>query len=140
MAKRLREDRGVTLLELMFACGIMAMALSLLFGSMVTISLANKVTEDRGIAVTRVASVMEEVRAAGPSVLGYIAPELAGAGVAAAMTVQCYNTAGEAIALPVDPDTLASPLPNPLQVECIAMWYDEKGHAFSLSASQWVYR
>jgi len=140
MGKRLREERGVTLLELMFACGVMAMALSLLFGSMVTISLANKVTEDRGIAVTHLASVMEEVRAAGSSVLGYIVPELAGAGVAEAITVQCYDSAGDAISLPVDPDTLGGPLPNPLQVECIATWYDEKGQVFSLSASEWVYR
>ena len=140
MGKRLREDRGVTLLELMFACGIMAMALSLLFGSMVTISLANKVTEDRGIAVTHLASVMEEIRATPAALFSYVPPPLTGAGWAEAVQVRCYDATGEAITLPVDADTLTTPLPNPLRVECTATWHDEKGHEFSLSASEWVYR
>ena len=140
MANRLREDRGVTLLELMFACGIMAIALSLLFGSMVTISLANKVTESHAIAATHIISVMEEIRSAPATVLSYVPPTLGGGGAGAAIEVQCYAAGDEPITLPVAVDAVTTVFPNPLHVECTAKWLDERGHEFSLAASEWIFR
>jgi len=140
MARRLKEERGVTLVELMFACSIMAVALSLLFGSMVTISLANRVTEGRGIASTQVSGVMEELRGSPATLLSYVPPPLVGAGSMEAIEVRCYDADGGTIVLPVDVDTFDGLLPNPVQVECTATWLDEKSRQFSLSASEWVYR
>ena len=92
MDRLLKEERGLTLLELLFASGVLAMTLSLLFGSMVNVSLANNATAGRAVAVTHVSSVMEEVRATNSDLLlAYVPPQFEGLGVAEIIEVQCYD-------------------------------------------------
>lgn len=135
------EESGFSLLELMFAAGIMAMTLSLLFGSVITITLSGKVSENRAVAATHLSSVMEELRGASyNALLSYIPPDHEGAGVGEAIEVRCFDAAGVAVPLPVDPESLDGPLPNPLRVECTVEWEGEQGHGFSTTASQLLYR
>ncbi|NIA14951.1 MAG: hypothetical protein GWP08_12820 [Nitrospiraceae bacterium] len=141
MDRLIKEERGLTLLELMFASGVLAMTLSLLFGSMMSVSLANDATEGRAVAVTQVSSVMEELRAtSSDELLSYVPPQFEGLGTAEMVEVRCYNAGGETLSFPVSTENLTAPLPNPLQVECIVRWYDERGRHYSYNVSEWIYR
>ena len=138
------EQSGVTLIELMFAAGVLAMALALLFGSLLTISSAGEVTRSRGVAATHLAGIMEELHGLSyGALLEYIPPSLDGAGVEEVLEVECFDASGGALALPVDAETfesLAEPLPNPLRVQSTVTWYDAQGHEFSFSVSQLYHR
>jgi type II secretory pathway pseudopilin PulG len=137
LSKALNNESGVTLIELMFAVGIMAMALAFIFGSLIDVAKASDLTQSRSVAVTHVATVMEEVQSLGyDALLAYQPPQLRGLGYSETIQVQCIKADGTAIQLPVSAASLTQPLPNPLQVECTVGWRDEKGHSFSLKASR----
>ena len=135
-----KDQSGVTLIELMFAVGVLAVALSLLFGSLMSISLAGKVTQARGVAAVQLASVMEELQGLSyESLLEYVPPTLEGAGTTETVEINCFDASGAELALPVSSETLeglSEPLPNPLRVESTVTWYDERGHEYSFSVSQ----
>jgi type II secretory pathway pseudopilin PulG len=135
------DESGLTLLELMMASGIMALALAFLFGSLIAISLASGLTENRASAVTHLSSVLEEVRGLSYNeLLAYEPPDFHNLAPTEAITVECYKDDGTPLQLPVNPDTLTNPLPNPLQVRCTVAWNDPRGHALQMRASQLVYR
>lgn len=139
---------GMTLIELMFACGILAMALAMIFGSLISISVIGRITESRTEAVTVLASVLEEIRALPyERVLTYTPPpNMEGPGVAHAVSVACVSggaPVGETgdttgtlptLALPLAPDFGGS-LPNPLEVQVTVRWRESSGHVFQASAS-----
>lgn len=138
---RLPRNSGVTLLELMFAAGIMTLALSFLFGSLVTIFLASDVVEDRAISVLQISRIMEEVReVSAGDLLSYEPPVVEGLGDNAAAEVRCLSADGAPITLPVDPSTLAAPLPNPTQVQCVLTWTTGRGRILTATVSELQYR
>jgi type II secretory pathway pseudopilin PulG len=132
----------MTLLELMFAAGIVGMALAFLFGSLVTISLASNLTQNRAIVATHIATVMEELHGAGlQQLLTYTPPVFTGLGLGAAEIVQVEAVMddGSVLALPVDPATVG-PLPNPLLIRCRVNWIGAENRLLALDASQFFYR
>ena len=135
------DESGLTLLELMMAAGVMALALAFLFGSLITISVAGGLTENRASAVTHLSSVLEEIRGLSyDELLAYQPPAFNNLAPTEAITVECYKEDGSALQLPVNPDSLTNPLPNPLQVRCTVAWNDPRGHALQQRASQLIYR
>ena len=141
MNPRMTNDSGLTLLELMLAAGILSLALASLFGSLVTMSVAGGLTEDRAVAVTHLSSVLEEVRSLSYNeVLAYQPPAFGNLGTSELITVECFKDDGTAVLLPVLPTSLTAPLPNPLQVRCSVAWNDPRGHALRMRASQSLYR
>lgn len=135
-AKSRTGNDGFTLLELTFASGILAMALSLLFGSLLTIVLVAQLNEDKAIASTHVASVLELVR--GMSVdelLEFEPPELDRPGVRRAVSLVCFDTQGNAVELPLVSDAPVPELPNPVEVMATVLWRNAKGHVFETSAT-----
>lgn len=141
-----RGDAGMTLIELMFACGILAMALSLIFGSLISISVLGRITESRTEAAAALASVMEEIRGLPyDRVLKYTPPAIEGPGVGHQITVECL-TASESgeeggeeeglptVALPLGSD-FDGKLTNPLEVRVTITWQEASGHTFHASAS-----
>ena len=148
MDKLLREERGVTLLELTFACGVLALTLSLLFGSMMRISLANTATEGRAVAVTQVASVMEEFRGTpADEMLSFYPPYFEELGHYEYVELKCFDENGGVWYFPIyegedagGQEYVVPPLPNPLQVECTVRWYDEWWRDHSYTVSEWIYR
>lgn len=136
-----KHDEGMTLLELMFAAGVTAMVLSLLFGSLVSVSVAGGVTANRAAAVAHLSSVMEELKTlAFNDLLTYQPPDFADLGPTEIIQVRCYYSDGTHITLPVDPATIATPLPNPFPVQCIVQWQDARGHWVIKTATQLFYR
>ena len=74
----------------------------------------------------------------------YEAPQLSQPGVSRAVSLLCYDAKGDPVVLPLtedDQDALDAPdLPNPLEVEAILMWKNEKGHVFKSAATVLVAR
>ena len=141
MNPRLTDESGLTLLELMLAAGVLALALAFLFGSLITISVAGGLAQNRASAVTHLSSVLEEVRGLSyDELLAYEPPEFDNLAPTEAITIECFKDDGTSLQLPVNPDTLTNPLPNPLQVRCTVAWNDPRGHALQMRASQLFYR
>lgn len=141
----LKPTAGLSLLELTFASGILAMSLSLLFGSLISITLVARLNEDKATANTELLSVLDEVRGmALDDLKEYEAPLLRHPGVERAISLVCYNSKGEQIPLPLsgdNSDALDGPdLPNPLEVEATLLWSNEKGQMFRATASILVAR
>jgi len=132
--------RGMTLLELMFAAGVVGLALAFLFGSLVTISLASNLTQNRGKAATHLATVMEELHGAGlQQLLTYAPPPFTGLGTSELVQLEAILDDGTVITLPVDPAAVGT-LPNPLLIRCRVSWIDVENRPMALEASQFFYR
>jgi len=134
--KWIASTGGFTLLELTFAAGILAMALSLLFGSLITILVVAQINEDKAIANTHLASVLEQVRnMTVEDLMEFEPPALDRPGVRRAISLVCFDTQGEMVELPLIDDAETPDLPNPLEVMATLLWSNEKGHVFESSAS-----
>lgn len=139
MKRPLANNAGMSLLEVTFAMGILATALSLLFGSLISITVISRLNEERAVASTEVASVLEEMRDMRLVDLLQHAPEPPGApGVEQAVQFECYDGAGTAVALPlnIETDAAGQPveplpnLPNPLEVKVTLLWTNEAGQVY----------
>lgn len=143
MRKTAKNDSGLALLELLFAAGIMALAISLLYGSLLNVSSVGRLSENQALAVSRISSISEELRSASvDELLTYVPPEFAGLGVAESVQLACVDSAGEEIELPFEgtEEELDNPLPNPVEVLVTVNWQDERGHTFTISGSTKVGR
>lgn len=145
MKRVVTNQSGMSLLEITFAAGIMATALSLLFGSLISISLLGKLNEDKAVANTELASVLEEVRTMDFNDLVVYSPAAPNyPGVERAVNIECYTEDGAAIALPLAEDESGNvdvpALPNPLEVRVTLLWSNEKGHVFQAHATTSVGR
>jgi len=138
MQKRDRGASGFALIELLFAAGVLALVISLLFGSLLNVSTIGQLSENQALAVSRVSSISEELRTATlADLLAYEPPDFEGLGVAESIQVSCLDSAGEEIELPFEgtEEDLANPLPNPVEVFVQVSWQDERGHTFTIGGS-----
>ena len=142
MKKTMGPTTGLALLELMFAAGIIALVLSLLFGALLNMSIVGSVSEGQALAVSRVASVSEELqrRTTMTGLLSYVPPSFGGLGVAEQIQVSCFDTTGTKVNLPTTEDSLANPIPNPVEVQIAVTWRDTAGHVYTVTGSTKVER
>lgn len=127
-----KNDTGLTLIELMFASGILAMALSMLFGSLISISSLSIIAEDRTVAAAQVASVAEEIRAMPfNQLVAFTPPPIDGPGVNRAVLVEVFDADGTAMALPLAAGQNLPLLPNPLEVKITMVWENSGGRVYS---------
>ena len=139
MPLKRKRDAGLTLLELMFATGIAAAALSLLFGSLISISVMGRVNQGRTMAATTLSGVLDEVNTMGyEELLAYIPPEVKGPGVTHLIELACVIGSDQEdiqrIPLPLYEGNEVS-LPNPLEVEVTLTWQEDSGHTFRMKTS-----
>src|SRR5688572_23384894 len=123
---KLKSTAGMSLVEIMLASGVLATALSLLFGSLMSISVIGKISEERVAARVELSSVLEEFSdmKQASDLLGYTLPTVEGPGVNHTAVVQAYLADGTAVSLP----SVANPqptLPNPVEVKVTYTWEDE---------------
>ncbi len=148
MEKKLKNNAGMTLLELMLAAGIAATALSMVFASLLSIMLVGQVNEQRTYATTSLSSVLEEVQAMPfDEVLEYVAPELCMPGVYYSVELACVvpgeEEGGEAesepsgglVTLPLPYGYEEDDLPNPVELQVKINWSDAKGRGYYAKAS-----
>jgi len=137
----IRNNEGMTLLELMFASGILAMALSMLFGSLISISVLSSIAEDRTVAAAQVASMAEEIRTLNfDTLLDYVPPPVDGPGASRVMVIEVFDANGTAIAVPLDASGANPTLPNPLEVKITMVWETNGGRVYSSYVSTQVGR
>ena len=146
MKMKRNNEAGMTLLELMIAAGIMATALSMLFGSLISINVIGKISEDKALATTQVAGLLEHVRSLTyEDLLPYSPPmEITSPGVKQKVVIECYDEDGGTYALPItsegSSDTITSyteipTLPNPMDVKITLVWQNEQGHILNVYAT-----
>jgi hypothetical protein len=134
------SESGLSLLELMFAAGVLVMGFVLVFGAVFSISEANDVTEDRATAIAQLASVMEEIRRASYSeLLEYDPPAPQGLDEDATFEVKCFDGEGAPMDLPVAADSMPGALPNPCEIQVTVTWHDRRGRTLA-STSSALYR
>ncbi|MBL7647532.1 MAG: type II secretion system protein [Candidatus Hydrogenedentes bacterium] len=140
MTRHPDNNSGMTLIEIMFAMGILATTLSLLFGSLISISIVGRLNEEKAVANTALSSTLEELRGKPLKDLLLYEPQTPEwPGVERTVQLECFDEDGVAIAIPMDLDVdadsgaLLEPLPdlpNPLEVKATLLWTNEKGHVF----------
>lgn len=135
-----RHDSGLTLLELVFAVGVVGVALAFLFGSLVNLSVASNMTQNRAIAATHLATVMEEFKTLDfAQQLAYVPPLFQNLGPSEVVQLEIVLADGSTINLPVDPLTVGV-LPNPMLVRCTVNWLGTSNRPLTLDASQFFQR
>ncbi len=144
--QRRHNNGGFTLLELMFASGVLALGLAMLFGALISINALGQISEERTTATAQVASVLEHIRTQDfDDLLNYELPYLpSGPGVERAIVVECFDEDGGAVQLPMAQaaeDTGVTPsFPNPLEVKVTMVWASDTGRPYSVSATTLVGR
>lgn len=149
MTRHPANNKGMSLVEVMFAMAILATTLSLLFGSLISISVVGRLNEEKAVADTAVSSTLEELRGKPLKDLLLFVPETPEKpGVERTLLLECYGADGVAIPLPMDLAVDANgvlqealpDLPNPLEVKATLMWTTQKGHVFKAYATTSVGR
>ncbi len=130
-----RTNAGVTLLELMFAAGVMALALSMLFGSLIGINMMGEVAEGRSRASTVMSSVLEEVRASDfNTILAFAPTPIQHPGVTIAVQLEAVDDDGNLTGLPLGENVNVT-FPNPTEIKATVVWTTPRGRAYSISSS-----
>lgn len=118
-------EAGLSLVELMFAAGVLVVALTLVFGSIMAISEARGISHERALAAQQVSSILEDIgRLSFDELLVYDPPEFSG--------LRNGDAEIEYVDMPTDPDEEP---PNPLEVKITLNWQDGRGRHSSESAS-----
>jgi type II secretory pathway pseudopilin PulG len=129
---------GMTLLEVMIACGIMGVALVMLMSSLINISATGSSAEERAMAASHASSVLEEVHATDRTgLLAYRAPTFRGLR-RETITVQYVNTAGGLVTLPVATGAVPPAMPNPVEVRVRSQWQSKDRHFYRVAASTFI--
>lgn len=128
--------QGFTLIEVMFACGVVAVAFLLLLGAVVNISSLGQISGTRSAASSHISSVIEEISVLNyESLMAYQPPVLPGIGATESVEVAVSLNDGSTATLPVDPDNLDAAPTNPLQIRVTVLWQDKMGRTMRSSAT-----
>ena len=129
----------------MLASGVVALALFMLFGSLISVSFMGEVTESKADASITLDGTLEYTRTLEyEDMLEYVSPEIEGVGVKSVITLECFDADGDSVALPLTApagEELAIPaLPNPLEIKATITWSDNAGRVYEAYASTQVER
>lgn len=125
---------GLTLIEVMFASGIVALTLSMVFGALVSLSELSQSAERRAIAATHLSTLLETLRSLPYEVLRRYDPSvLEGLMNGETAAAECFDASGAAVPLPIPPDAVQEALPNPVRVRATITWTVGRGRILSMS-------
>ena len=147
MKRVVKNQDGMTLLELMFALGIVAMSLAMIFGSLISVMIMGRVSESKTEAAAVLSSIMEELQSESfETLMKYTPPDMYGPGVKYDVAINCVVTSGTGelatevlVPLPL-PSTYTAALPNPLELRVEITWQEDSGHVFKSTTSTMVRR
>ena len=143
--KIIRSDAGMTLIEVILAMGIFAMALVMMIGSILSITAMAKVNEQSSEAITQLSGVVEEVQGIALSDLleGYQIPDPLGLGPSATFELACMDPEGNRIVLPPEGElgeAAVQALDEPVEIEITLQWRNPQGHLMTKRALAAVWR
>lgn len=126
-----KSEAGFTLLELMIASGILAVALSMVFGSLISVNVMGRLAESRTEATVAISSVVEDIRGTSiDDLLSYEAPDFSGIGIGNMIIVRCTTGDGTELVLPYTGET-EQELPNPVTLQVQLIWAEDEGRAYT---------
>lgn len=134
---------GMTLIEVSFAAGVLALALAMLFGSLISLTVIGRLNEDRAIAEVELSTVIDHAaRLPLEELVVYQPPSPARPGVKRSVSLVCFDHEGQPVNLPLPHGPGETPeipeLPNPLELQATLLWSAPSGHVFRSAASTMV--
>jgi Tfp pilus assembly protein PilV len=131
--RRFKQQLGLTLIEVMIAAGVLALAMVMALGSIVNISSTTAQSEDRAAAAAVVSSVIEQMRATPNFNLRDFDPaDVVGGRIVPQAWVVTNN--GE-IALPADGNAPNAAFNTPVQVRVEVNWMDNAGRLYTIDTT-----
>lgn len=131
-----QAKRGFTLIEVMFAGGILLLALGLVFGSLISLALSSEAVEQRQYAEVRVSSAMEYLRSVPPEKrLGFDPAVFSANEKNKTLSAVCFDASGSPIPLPVTDESVRTALPNPVEIQVTATGVTARGFLVPARAS-----
>lgn len=137
MPMQKKTNSGFTLLEIMFAAGVLAIGLGLLFGSLVSINLLGQVAEGKTMATAYMSSVLEQVRSTPRSSVVTLVPRLAPQepGYTMNVALEAIDASGNTLRLPLASVAAGAALPNPLAIRATVVYTTPRNHMFSITST-----
>lgn len=132
------SETGLTMIELVIAAGILAIALGILFGSLISINVMGQVADGRSQASTILAGVLEDARRMPfEDLLEYESFPIDVPGMEVAVQLEAVTSNGSRVPLPLPAGSSVSPatLPNPLEIQATLFWTIRGDWVFSLTSS-----
>jgi type II secretory pathway pseudopilin PulG len=137
---KIRKDRrqltGMTLVELMFAAGILTVVLSMIFTSVISVGVNREIHTQRLQAESAVNEVLDQIsRTDASQILNFQPDVVLLPGNNAVLQIEAVASDGSAIAIPsVNPVSL----PNPVEIRVILSWQTDRGYTITKRASTYV--
>lgn len=129
----------MTLVELVFAVGVLSVALGIMFSSLVSMYSMGQIAEGRTRAAMVMTSVLDDLRDLElVQVLAYNPNPTRFEDSNAVVVLEAIAADGSAVALPAVGSTAT--FPNPLEVRATVLWTQVRGRTFSMSGSTLIGR
>ncbi|MCA1901410.1 MAG: type II secretion system GspH family protein [Candidatus Hydrogenedens sp.] len=136
LKKDKKKQQGMTLVELMFAGGIMAFVLSMIFTSVVTVGMNSEIHTQRLQAESVVNEILDQISRTDVTQILNFTPNLNHLpGNRAVVRIEAITASGSPISLPT---TTNVSLPNPLEVRVTLTWQTTRGYTITKRGSTYV--
>ncbi|HOK10428.1 MAG TPA: type II secretion system protein [Candidatus Hydrogenedens sp.] len=136
LKKDKKKQQGMTLVELMFAGGIMAFVLSMIFTSVVTVGMNSEIHTQRLQAESVVNEILDQISRTDVTQILNFTPNLNHLpGNRAVVRIEAITASGSPISLPT---TTSVSLPNPLEVRVTLTWQTTRGYTITKRGSTYV--
>ncbi len=136
LKKKHKKQQGMTLLELMFAAGILAFVLSMIFTSVIAVGTNREIHTQRLQAESVVNEILDQIsRADTTQILNFrpVVQHLPGENPV--LRVEAITTSGNPIILP---SASNANLPSPLEVRVTLSWRTTQGYTITKRGSTYV--
>jgi type II secretory pathway pseudopilin PulG len=127
-------------MELMFASGVLAISMGVLFGSLVSLSTSGQVAEGKTQATAYMLSVLEQVRSTSRANIFTFTPPAAPAnpGFTMAITLEALDASGGANRLPLADSSVIGSLPDPIPVRATVVFATSRGNLYSVTSTTYA--
>lgn len=131
-----KNNAGMTLVELVLAVGVLAMALGIMFSSIISMYRMGAIAEGRTRAAMVMTSVMEDIKNLQQieQVLAYNPNPVSFEDPSVVVQLELFASDGSAVTLPTAPGALT--FPNPVEVRATVFWTEQpRERTYSMSGS-----
>ncbi|MCX8064904.1 MAG: type II secretion system GspH family protein [Candidatus Hydrogenedentes bacterium] len=136
-SKREKQERGMTLVELMFAAGILAFVLSMVFTSVVGVGMNREIHTEQLLADSIVNELLDQISTMSRDQLLTFRPNINVApGINPHLSIEVVGSNGNTIALPLTNQNIT--LPNPAEVRVTLRWQTTRGITITKRGSTYV--
>lgn len=133
---RTADERGMTLVEIMTAAGLIAIGFLFILGGVISVSETRSTVQQQALATTVLSSVAESIGSISfDELLEFDGADIELLGGGQALALRCFAADGQVVPIPLPADVDADTLPNPLEVQAEVTWDGPRGRAMSRTIS-----